>query len=183
VVGDIYAKIVRRHPHVWGDVVAEDDTAVLANWASIKAAEKADKMGTPSVLENIPPALSALVFSQKLQKRVRSVGFDWEDIAGVYEKLHEEIAEVQAAHSPAERQAELGDLLFITVNLAHWLGVEAEIALREANLRFSRRFQRVEELARERSLQLAALDVPALDTLWREAKAQMAPFEAGLPDY
>lgn len=177
VVGDIYAKIVRRHPHVWGDAEAEGAEAVLATWAEIKASEKSDTAREPSVLDNIPLALSALAFSQKLQKRVRRVGFDWSEIDGVYAKLQEEVAEVQTAVSAAERQAEVGDVLFITVNLAHWLGVDAEVALREANLRFARRFHLVEQLARERGLVLEELDEPALTRLWDAAKQRLTAVE------
>ncbi|MCA9981425.1 MAG: nucleoside triphosphate pyrophosphohydrolase, partial [Anaerolineales bacterium] len=177
VVGDIYAKIVRRHPHVWGEVDAADETAVLANWEAIKAEEKPQKIGPISLLENIPTALPALAYSQKMQKRVRKVGFDWTDIAGVYAKLQEEVAEVQAAQTDHERQAELGDLLFITVNLAHWLGVDAEIALREANLRFGRRFRLVEQMAQERNLTLPDMDEASLTALWHEAKVKLAAVE------
>ncbi len=177
VVGDIYAKIIRRHPHVWGDMAADDEVAALANWQAIKASEKPDTVGEPSVLDNIPPALPALAFSQKLQKRVRKVGFDWPTIDGVYAKLQEEISEVQEATTTAERQAEIGDVLFVTVNLAKWLDIEAEVALREANLRFARRFHVVESLARERNLVLHELDGAAMEALWQEAKAQLTAVE------
>lgn len=181
VVGDIYAKIIRRHPHVWGDVDADDEAAALASWQAVKASEKSEvaEPETPSVLANIPPALPALAFSQKLQKRVRKVGFDWPSIEGVYDKLQEEVLELQAATSLAERQAEIGDLLFVAVNLAKWLGVEAEEALREANLRFARRFHLVERLARERNLVLSEMEIAAIEALWQEAKAQLTAVEKG----
>lgn len=173
VISGIHAKIVRRHPHVWGDVQAADSAEVLQNWAAIKAEEKIAKgvVATPSVLENIPHTLPALAQSQKIQGRVRKAGFDWDTIAGVYDKLDEEVAELQAAATPAERLLELGDVLFVVVNLGKWLGVEAEIALREANLRFSRRFRQVEELAQARGLVLSAMSEPELTALWKEAKA------------
>ena len=177
VVGDIYAKIIRRHPHVWGDMAAADEVAALANWQAIKASEKPDTVGEPSVLDNIPPALPALAFSQKLQKRVRKVGFDWPTIDGVYAKLQEEIIEVQEATTTAERQAEIGDVLFVTVNLAKWLDIEAEVALREANLRFASRFHVVERLARERNLVLSELDGAVMEALWQEAKAKLTAVE------
>ena len=174
VIAGIYAKIIRRHPHVWGDVDAADSEAVVVNWEAIKKAEKA---GQPepeeSVLNNIPVALPALVRSQKIQKRVRKAGFDWDDIQGVYDKLQEEVAELQAAETPEERSAELGDILFVVVNLAKWLGIDAEIALREANLRFSGRFREVERLARERDLILTEQTEKMLLDLWVEAKANV----------
>lgn len=169
VIGGIHAKIVRRHPHVWGDVQAGNSEQVVQNWAAIKAQEKGAKQSN-SVLENLPATLPALAHSQKIQNRVRKVGFDWAAIEGVYEKLQEEIAELQAAVTPEERTLELGDILFVVVNLAKWLGVEAEMALREANVRFSGRFRLVEELAAERGLVLSQLSEPALTALWLEAK-------------
>ena len=169
VIAGITDKIIRRHPHVWGEVQAQDSGQVVQNWAAIKAQEKAHKP-SQSVLDNLPATLPALAQSQKLQKRVRKVGFDWASIAGVYEKLQEEVLELQEAQTTAERTLELGDVLFVVVNLAKWLGVDAEIALREANLRFSGRFRLVEQLAAERGLLLAELDEPALTALWLEAK-------------
>jgi len=169
VIAGIEAKLKRRHPHVWGDWEAADTAAVLRNWEQIKQDEKGGQAA--SVLDNIPTALPALARSQKIQHKVAKVGFDWPNVAGVYEKLREEMAELQAAVTPAERQAELGDLLFVIVNLARWLGVDAESALREANLRFDRRFREVERLAVERQLDLSQMDLAAMDVLWQEVKA------------
>ncbi len=169
VIAGIEAKLKRRHPHVWGDWEAADTAAVLRNWDQIKQDEKGGQAA--SVLDNIPTALPALARSQKIQHKVAKVGFDWPNVAGVYEKLREEMAELQAAVTPAERQAELGDLLFVIVNLARWLGVDAESALREANLRFDRRFREVERLAVERQLDLSQMDLAAMDVLWQEVKA------------
>ena len=171
VIAGIYAKIIRRHPHVWGDINAEDSEAVVVNWEMIKAQEKEGKPQDESVLSNIPAALPALARSQKIQKRVGKAGFDWDNIEGVYDKLQEEIAEVRAATTADEIVAEIGDVLFTVVNLAKWLKVDAEIALREANLRFSRRFREVERLAQSRQLILKEQTEQILLDLWFEAKA------------
>ncbi len=168
VLAGIDTKLKRRHPHVWGDWQVADSAEVVRNWEQIKTQEKA--AAPQSLLDNIPAALPALARSQKIQDRVNRVGFDWPDVTGVWEKLEEEIKELHAAATPEERTAELGDILFVVVNLARWLGVDAETALRETNLRFSRRFQGVEQLAQSRSLDLAAMDFAAMDALWQEVK-------------
>ncbi|MEM8858163.1 MAG: MazG family protein, partial [Chloroflexota bacterium] len=172
VISGIHAKIIRRHPHVWGPVAVDGADQVVLNWEQIKAKEKAEK-GNPdpeSILDGLPMTLSALAKSQKIQKKVRKVGFDWQNIAGVYDKLQEEISEIKAAKSSAEQLEEVGDLLFVTVNLAKWLGVDAEIALREANLKFERRFRVMESIAKDQGLQLTGLTEDALDRLWNQAK-------------
>lgn len=168
VLAGIDTKLKRRHPHVWGDWQVADSAEVVRNWEQIKTQEKA--AAPQSLLDNIPAALPALARSQKIQDRVNKVGFDWPDVAGVWAKLEEEIKELHAAATPEERTAELGDILFVIVNLARWLGVDAETALRETNLRFSRRFQGVEQLAQTRSLSLAEMDFAAMDALWQEIK-------------
>lgn len=168
VIAGIDTKLKRRHPHVWGDWQVANSAEVVSNWEKIKAEEKA--AAPHSLLDNIPYALPALARSQKIQDRVNKVGFDWPDVAGVWAKLDEEIAELHAAVTLEERTAELGDVLFVLVNLARWLGIDAESALRETNLRFSRRFQGVEQLAESRHLSLAELDFVALDALWQEVK-------------
>lgn len=171
VIAGIDAKLKRRHPHVWGDWEVADTAEVLRNWEQIKRTEKGDPPA--SLLAAVPQAMPALARSQKIQDKVAKVGFDWPNVAGVYEKLQEELAELQAAATPAERQAELGDLLFVLVNLARWLDVEAESALREANGRFARRFARLEEIVTGRGLDWRELNLDALDVLWQEVKSEM----------
>jgi tetrapyrrole methylase family protein / MazG family protein len=175
VIAGIDAKLKRRHPHVWGDWQVSDSDEVVRNWRQLKRQEKGMSGRAPdSVLDNIPRALPALARSQKIQQRVRRIGFDWPDIGGVMLKLEEELAELKTAESTAGQMAELGDVLFVLVNWASWLNVDAETALREANLRFCRRFQRLEQLATERSLQLETLGLAALDGLWNEVKLLLA---------
>ena len=177
VIAGIEAKLKRRHPHVWGDWQVSSSADVLRNWEVLKQREKSDRgdsAAPTSTLDGIPPALPALARSQKIQTKAAATGFDWPDIEGVFAKLAEEVAEVRAAETADDKRAELGDVLFVVVNLARWLGADAETALREANERFGRRFRGVERLAAERGLELAALSFEELDALWNEAKAALA---------
>ena len=174
VIAGIEAKLKHRHPHVWGDWEVADTDEVLRNWEMIKKDEKNGNGDIrDSVLDGIPLTMPALARSQKIQDKVRKVGFDWPDIDGVYAKLHEEIDEVKAAQTPAERLDELGDLLFVVVNLASWLGVEAESALREANNKFSRRFRASEQLIADRQLDMSQMDIAALEAIWQEVKRRL----------
>lgn len=172
VIEGINAKIVRRHPHVWGDTTVENSDAVVESWAAIKAREKAKK-GIPepeSVLEGVPMAWAALAQSQKIQKRARKVGFDWPTVDGVWAKLDEEIGEVKAAETAEELEDEIGDMLFVIANLALWLEVDAEMALRGANRKFSGRFRGMEKLMQERGVTFGEVDLEFMERLWREVK-------------
>lgn len=180
IIGMVDAKIRRRHPHVFGDVIVNGVEDVLTNWEAIKRAERATPgaESTPdeaqstneSVLNGIPLAMPALARAQTISRKAVRVGFEWPDLDGVLKKLVEEAREVADAQTPEEREAEIGDLLFVTVNLARWLGVDAESALRATNERFMRRFSTLEQLARERDQELTKLDIDALDALWEDAK-------------
>ncbi|HLY35831.1 MAG TPA: nucleoside triphosphate pyrophosphohydrolase [Candidatus Limnocylindria bacterium] len=177
---DVYrtlgAKIVRRHPHVFGDVEAHTAEQVLANWEAIKSEERVDAGRTPSAFEGIARALPALPASREIQERASSMGWDWDAIEGVWEKVDEELAELHAAAGLAgdegrdERLHELGDLFFAIVNLARWMKLDPEEALRSANRRWIERYARVEELAAERGITLAELDLAGKDRLWDEVK-------------
>jgi tetrapyrrole methylase family protein/MazG family protein len=160
VAESIRRKLVRRHPHVFGEVEAETAEAVLANWEQIKRAEK----GRDSLLDGVPPSLPALSRAHALQARAATVGFDWPDLTGVVAKVREELEEVLAVD--ARRADELGDLLFAVVNLARHLGVDPEQALRRGAARFERRFR-----AMEREGTLAGLSLEELDRRWEAAKA------------
>jgi tetrapyrrole methylase family protein/MazG family protein len=170
VIAGVDAKLRRRHPHVWGDVNLASSSEVLLNWQQLKEKEKAGQNAPQSVLENLPQTLPALMRADKIQKKVKKIGFDWPDISGVLDKVAEEIAELKAAENPADQSDELGDLLFAVVNWARWLDIDAEIALREANLRFENRFRELENLAAQRGQDLTELDLESLDALWEEAK-------------
>ncbi len=168
VIAGIETKLKRRHPHVWGDWQVADSDHVVRNWEMLKKQEKAEKPA--SALDGVPVSLPALARSQKIQHKAGQAGFDWPDIAGVYAKLDEELAELKAASDQAQRAEELGDLLFIMVNMARWLGVDAESCLREANNKFSQRFQLTEQLAQQRGLVMPEMSLAELDMLWEEAK-------------
>jgi tetrapyrrole methylase family protein/MazG family protein len=168
VIEKISTKIKRRHPHVFGDAVVGGTAEVLHNWEEIKREEKGEAGG--SMLDNVPPTLPALAQAQSYQRRVARVGFDWPNVEGVVAKVAEEIEELQRTSDAAEREEELGDLLFSVVNLARWLKVDAESALRTANARFARRFAAMEELCRQRGQRLADLSLAEQDALWEEVK-------------
>ncbi|MBC8164029.1 MAG: nucleoside triphosphate pyrophosphohydrolase [Roseiflexaceae bacterium] len=170
-------KLIRRHPHVFGDVHADTSATVLRNWDAIKQEERAAKGQAPrGTLDGIPVALPALALAQETLKKAAKVGFDADSISWDWAKLHEEIAELaEAANRPGgtdQRQIEeeLGDVLLIAAKLARRLQVDAESALREAVAKYRRRYLVVERLANERGLDLTALDEAAKIALWREAK-------------
>jgi tetrapyrrole methylase family protein/MazG family protein len=173
VIAGIDIKLRRRHPHVWGDWQVNDTAEVLRNWELLKKQEKNTAVQA-SVLDGILKALPALPQSQKIQDRAAKVGFDWPEIEGIYEKVQEEVSELRAAQNAEERASELGDLLFVIVNLARRYGIEAESALREANGRFEKRFRLTESLARQRQLDFAEMSLDEMNELWEEAKERLA---------
>jgi len=133
VLQNINRKLIQRHPHVFGSVKVKDAGEALVNWEALKKKEKGDKA---SLLDNVPKKLPALGYSQEIQDRAARTGFDWEKIEGIIDKLAEEVGELKGADSQQEKLHEFGDLLFTLVNMARWLGVDSESALREANRRF-----------------------------------------------
>jgi tetrapyrrole methylase family protein / MazG family protein len=170
VIAGIQAKLIRRHPHVFGDVKVSGVQEVLENWEKLKAAERnGDLEPDKGMLGTVPPGLPALAQADTYQRRAARVGFDWPEISGVMAKVHEEIAEVEAA-APDERAAEIGDLLFAVVNWARWSKVDPESALREANARFAARFAHVEAAARAQGKDMRAMTLAELDQLWEAAK-------------
>ena len=164
----ITEKMVRRHPHVFGDVQVGSADEVAANWETIKDAEKAaGSGGAGRVLDGVAAGLPSLVYAAELSRKAAKVGFDWPDVEGVWRKLEEELAELRAEpHSPDE----LGDVLFVIVSLARHLGHDAEGAARAASAKFKARFEVVERLLAERGLAFADLDPATSDELWDEAK-------------
>jgi tetrapyrrole methylase family protein/MazG family protein len=167
VAEGIRRKLVRRHPHVFGDVEVSGPSEVLANWEEIKHEEK----GRASLMDDVPSALPGVARADKLQGRAASVGFDWQDAAPVYDKITEELGELRAAVDRDRQTSELGDVLFSVVNLARHLGVDAEAALARANDTFAARFRTMETLASEQGLDLRSLDLEGLDDMWETAKA------------
>ena len=172
VLRDINAKLVRRHPHVYGALKLPTADAVVQHWETIKAAERREN-GTAapdSVLAGVPRALPALALAQAVQARAARVGFDWPAVEPVLAKVMEELGEVQAADDEAQRFAELGDLLLSVVNWARHLKVDAEAALRVAAVRFRARFELVEQAARELGRSPSEMTLAELDALWDQAK-------------
>ena len=167
VIDGITAKMIRRHPHVFGDTARREDGH--AQWETIKAAERAEKDSDPSALAGVALAIPALLRAEKLQKRAARTGFDWPDTQGVRAKIMEELAEVEAATSPQEQEEEIGDLLFAVVNLARHMKVDPEVALRAANSKFERRFRQMEDMAGER---FSVLPLDAKEVLWQRAKGK-----------
>jgi ATP diphosphatase len=164
-------KMVRRHPHVFGDAEIASVAAQNEAWEAHKAAERAAKAGHQSVLDGIALALPALLRAAKVSKRAARIGFDWPDADSVIDKIEEEIAELEDEmddNAPkAVLEEELGDLLFAAANLARKLDIEPETALRRATAKFERRFRQVEALAAERGI---GSDLDALEALWQEVK-------------
>jgi tetrapyrrole methylase family protein/MazG family protein len=169
----ITSKLIRRHPHVFGDTAVSGAEEVKVNWQRIKQDERsAEPEAQRSILAGVPRAMPALGYSQAVQDRASQVGFDWPDMSGVLEKLHEEIAELGAAKTDVEREDEFGDILFVLANVARWMKIDAEEALRHANGKFARRFAIVERLARDRAIDLASAEPHLLNMLWDEAKVE-----------
>ena len=179
----IASKIVRRHPHVFGDAEARTASDVNRQWERIKAGERAAaaeaaeadgeaETAVKGALDGISSSMPALAASQEMQDRAANLGYDWPTIDGVLDKVVEEADELRRAANDAERSEEFGDLLFVLVNVARRRGIEAEAAVRAANAKFRRRFGSVERAAAARGVALRDLDFDALDALWDAAKAE-----------
>ncbi len=171
VCGKIVTKLKRRHPHVFSDSIADTPDAVIDRWEQIKREEEGYQ-DRESAVDGIPAALPALQRAHKLQKRASRAGFDWDEISGPRAKVEEELQEVDEADA-ASVEDEIGDLLFAVVNLARFLDVEPEGALRRANDRFSRRFRAVEQQAGTPE-RLREMSLEEMDRLWERAKAEEA---------
>jgi tetrapyrrole methylase family protein/MazG family protein len=170
VIKSIYDKIIRRHPHVFGDVKLDGVQGVLQNWEKLKEKERGKKKEDKGILDGVPAALPALTQAQEYQDRAARVGFDWPEIQGVLDKVREEIDEIEKAENVEEVIGELGDLFFALVNLARWRKVDAESALRETNIKFKRRFAYVEQGAKKQERNLSDMTLEEMDKFWDEAK-------------
>jgi tetrapyrrole methylase family protein / MazG family protein len=171
VYRSIATKIVRRHPHVFGGLEVDGVEQVIANWETIKAGERAER-GKPAddAFAGVARALPALPASREIQERASTLGWDWDEIGGVWDKVGEELDELRGAVSDEERGHEIGDVLFALVNLARWMKLDPEEALRAANHRWVARYRRVEGLAAERGVRLDELSLAEKDVLWDEVK-------------
>ena len=182
------AKMVRRHPHVFGDVKASTSAQVLKNWEELKTAERRagkTKGSSPrrevgmeppaaSLLAGVPHALPAIIEAHQLTRRAASVGFDWSESEGLFQKLTEEAGELRAALERGEQRAveeEVGDLLFVCVNFARFLGLNAELAMKKANRKFEQRFRDMEHISARGGKQLKDISRDDLEVLWNEAKS------------
>ena len=161
-------KLVQRHPHIYGDVVAEDEAAVKRNWEQIKLAEG---KGKKTVLSGVPRALPAMVKAMRMQEKTAQFGFDWDNAEQVWTKVREEVEEFEEAKNEADREAEFGDLLFSLINYARWQGIDPETALERTNQKFRRRFEYVESEANKQA-GLSAMDLTAMEALWQQAKTK-----------
>ena len=171
VIQGIHTKIVNRHPHVFGEVSLSDPDEVLLNWERIKAKERnANGLPEKSILDGVNIANPALLQAHKYQMRAARFGFDWPEVHGVWDKLFEEIEELKRANDLQSIDAEMGDLLFAAVNLARWLNVDPESALREANTRFRYRFNQIEVEARRQGRDISDLSLDEMETIWQTAK-------------
>ena len=173
VAATLADKLVRRHPHVFGDVSANSSGEVLRNWEAIKQTEKGKKPDR-SAIDGVPATLPALLKAQRMQAKAARVGFDWEDASGATEKIAEELSELREAVAEGDKRKmtdEMGDLLFSVVNYCRFIDVDAESALEGTNKKFSRRFREVERRVRERGKTLKACTLAELDVIWDAIKA------------
>ena len=184
VIIGIRDKMVRRHPHVFGDVKAATAGEVLKNWVQLKAREKqtatpkgdASQNQVPSALDGVPRNLPALLEAYQMTRRAAQVGFDWEHLEGIFEKLQEETVELRSALAASNHLAaeeEVGDLLFSVVNLARFLHLDPEVTLKHSNLKFKERFQEMERKASDSGLRLSELSKEKLEQLWDAAKIKV----------
>jgi tetrapyrrole methylase family protein/MazG family protein len=166
VLQGISAKLIHRHPHVFGEEKIEDIRMVVESWEELKRKER----GKASLLSSLPKVMPALAYSQAMQRRAARVGFDWRNIDDVIEKLVEEINEFRQATNHKEKIEEFGDLLFSLANVARWLDIELEDALRSTNEKFYQRFCYMEGVCQQKGLSLSKLPLEEQDKLWEEAK-------------
>ncbi len=172
VLHGVCEKLIRRHPHIYGSVEANDSETVKANWEAIKLQEKG--ASRTSVLEGVPKALPAMVKAYRMQEKVQGVGFDWPDGEGVWSKVQEELDELRNAATPEDEAMELGDVLFALVNYAKHRGLDPEQALALSNAKFARRFQSMEDMLLEEGHSISKMDLEGWERLWQRVKSQEA---------
>lgn len=170
VLNSVSEKLIRRHPHIYGDVKVSNEEDVKRNWEQIKLAE-----GKQSVLEGVPKSLPAMVKANRIQEKARGVGFDWDEQEQVWQKLQEELGELQEEvrnkASKEHIESEFGDVLFSMINYARFIGVNPEDALERTNKKFIKRFQYLEERAKQVDKQISAMSLEEMEAIWQEAKS------------
>jgi MazG family protein len=181
VIREIHDKMIRRHPHVFGKVNAKTSAEVLRNWELLKKQERQSKSENPieakaahSLLDGVPHTIPALLEAFQLSRKAARIGFDWDNVEGIFEKLQEEsteLREVLRKKDSGDRvESELGDILFVAVNLSRFLSVDPEIALHKASAKFTRRFREMEKIARQQGTTLSEIPRPQLESLWDQSK-------------
>jgi MazG family protein len=181
VIREIHDKMIRRHPHVFGNVKAKTSAQVLRNWELLKKEERRAKSddsvevkAAHSLLDGVPRTIPALLEAFQLTRKAARIGFDWDNVEGIFDKLREESEELREVlrkkESPDRIESELGDILFVAVNLSRFLNVDPEIALHKASSKFTRRFREMEKIAREQGTTLAEIPRPQLESLWGQSK-------------
>lgn len=168
VINQLCEKLIRRHPHIYGDVVAENSDTVKQNWEQIKLKEKGDKK--KSVLSGVPPSMPSMVKAYRMQEKAAQVGFDWDHADHVWEKVEEEMAEFRSAESNDEKEAEFGDLIFSLINYARFLNLNPDDALEKTNRKFKTRFEYIEKKAEQEGREMKSLGLEQMDKWWKEAK-------------
>ena len=171
VLNALCEKLIFRHPHIYGDVIAEDEEAVKQNWEKLKLKE-----GNQSVLEGVPNGLPPMIKAFRIQDKVKGVGFDFPNPEEAWKKVEEELKEFQAeieVGSREKQESELGDVFFSLINYARILGINADTALERTNLKFISRFKKMEHLAKERNLNLSEMSLDEMDNLWTESKLKI----------
>jgi len=184
VLEGICEKLIRRHPHIYGEISAEDEETVKRNWEKIKLEEKSEKGDKQTVLGGVPKSLPALVKAQRIQEKARGVGFDWENANQVWEKVQEEVSELNTELKKAENtnnqdtnkekiEEEFGDLLFSLINYARFIGVNPETALEKTNLKFIQRFNYLEEQSQKEGKNWDVMSLEEMEEYWQEAKTKL----------
>jgi MazG family protein len=170
VIDQLCEKLIRRHPHIYGDVKVENSDAVKQNWEQIKQKEKGDKK--QSVLSGVPNSMPSLVKALRMQDKAAQVGFDWPNKEMVWAKVEEELQEFKTATSNKEREEEFGDLLFSLVNYGRFEKINPDDALEQTNKKFKKRFEYIEAQAEQKGLELSKLGLEQMDAWWNEAKGK-----------
>lgn len=170
VILSLCEKLIRRHPHIYGDVIVKDSANVKQNWEQIKLQEKEQKTNQ-SVLDGVPKSMPSLVKAMRIQEKAAQVGFDWENKNQVWDKVREELEEFEQAVNSKEKQAEFGDLLFALVNYARFENINPDDALEKTNLKFVKRFTYIEKKALESGLDLKKMKLEEMEKWWQEAKS------------
>jgi MazG family protein len=168
VIESLNAKLIRRHPHIYGDVTANDSDTVKQNWEQIKLSEK--KGAKTSVLDGVPKTLSSVVKAYRMQDKAAQVGFDWPNKEQVWDKVNEELNEFKTAETLEEKEEEFGDLMFSLINYARFVNINPDDALEKTNIKFKKRFEYIELKAKENNKNLKDMSLEEMDAFWNEAK-------------